>query len=302
MIKHQKQPRKLMLNDKKAIQIDPRFWNADMKVMINTGLGTGSRDRDLSMLQTVMQSQLMLADRFQASGATEDAIDMLPKILMTMEKMAEAAGIRNPEDFYPEYTEEKVAQLKQMAAQAAQQPPPQVLIEQAKAQAAMQLKQNEGQVTLQVEQGKIEAHLRESELNSEVQVRREQAQLEADMQTKEADRQNALLLEQQKSDNAMRLELERIASAERIKSAELAQQRELELLKMQMTEAEEDDGQGGKRRAVKSKSDIQGARVMESVTGLQQALAQMQQMISAPTEIVRDPDTGRAIGTRKVMN
>ena len=302
MIKHQKQPRKLMLNDKKAIQIDPRFWNADMKVMINTGLGTGSRDRDLSMLQTVMQSQLMLADRFQASGATEDAIDMLPKILMTMEKMAEAAGIRNPEDFYPEYTEEKVAQLKQMAAQAAQQPPPQVLIEQAKAQAAMQLKQNEGQVTLQVEQGKIEAHVRESQLNSEVQVRREQAQLEADMQTKEADRQNALLLEQQKSDNAMRLELERIASAERIKSAELAQQRELELLKMQMTEAEEDDGQGGKRRSVKSKSDIQGARVMESVTGLQQALAQMQQMISAPTEIVRDPDTGRAIGTRKVMN
>jgi hypothetical protein len=41
---------------------------------------------------------------------------------------------------------------------------------------------------------------------------------------------------------------------------------------------------------------------MESVTGLQQALAQMQQMISAPTEIVRDPDTGRAIGTRKVVN
>ena len=196
MIKHQKQPRRLMLNAKKMVTIDPRYWNADMKVTINTGLGTGSRDRDLAMLGQVLQSQIMLADRFMASGAAEDAIDMLPLIIQTMEKMAESAGIRNPEDYYPEYAEEKINTLKQMAAQRAQQPSPEVLKEQARAEAAMQIEQGKAQVTLQVEQGKTQLAAHQASVDSEAQVRREQAQLDADMLTKQADRDNALMLEQ----------------------------------------------------------------------------------------------------------
>ena len=67
-IKHQDTPRDIRMG-KKNITIDPRSWNADMDVTVNIGQGTGSRDRDLVRLGNVLQSQLMLADRFMAAGA-----------------------------------------------------------------------------------------------------------------------------------------------------------------------------------------------------------------------------------------
>jgi hypothetical protein len=291
MIKHQKQPRKLMLGDKKQITIDPRFWNADMKVTINTGLGTGSRDRDLAMLGNVMSSQLMLADRFVSLGAMEDAIDMLPKILMTMEKMAEAAGIRNPDDFYPEYTEEKVAQLKQMAAERAQQPPPEVALEQMKQQGAQQLKAVDAQISMQ-----------QAETKAQGDIVKNKAELEADMMTAEAERQNALILAQQKMEHDFRLQQEQIASNERIKAAELKQQRELELLKLNMTDVQA--GEDGEPKPVDATTAMlmDGlGRLGEGVSRLGEMFAGMQAMMNAPTEIVRGPD-GKAMGTRKVVN
>jgi hypothetical protein len=182
MIKHQG-PRRLVMNDKKAVDIDPRYWNADMKVTINVGLGTGSRDRDLMMLQTVLQTQLGLADRFMASGATADAIDMLPQIILTMTKMAESAGIRNPEDFYPDYTEDKVKALKQMAADQAAQPDPKIQIEQQKlaadmerGQAEMQMdaQKNEQDIILQREKMQGEMQIKMAQLQAEMQLKREQ--------------------------------------------------------------------------------------------------------------------------------
>lgn len=211
MVKHQDYARKVMFNGKEVV-IDPRYWNADMNVTINVGLGTGSRDRDLAMLGNVMQSQLLLADRFMAAGATEDAIDMLPKILMTMTKMAESAGIRNPEDFYPEYTQEKVAKLKELSAQKAKEPSPQEKVEQAKLAAAKEQSQFDAQVTMQVEQGKNQLTAQQAEIDSAAAVRRERAQLEADMMTKDKDRQNAIVIEQIRQQGV-----------ERVKQAELAQ-------------------------------------------------------------------------------
>lgn len=190
MIKHQG-PRRLVMNDKKAVDIDPRYWNADMKVTINVGLGTGSRDRDLMMLQTVLQTQLGLADRFMASGASNEAIEMLPKIILTMSKMAESAGIRNPEDFYPEYTEEKVQQLQQMAAEQAAQPDPKIQIEQEKLKMDAASKQQDAQLDMakaeqdvQIERAKMESDivLQREKMQGEMQIK--MAQLQAEMQLK----------------------------------------------------------------------------------------------------------------------
>lgn len=203
MIKHQKQPRKLMINDKKSVQIDPRYWNADMKVTINTGLGTGSRDRDLAMMGATLQNQVLLADRFMAAGAFDDAIDMLPLIIQTMEKMAESAGVRNPEDFYPEYTEDKVANLKALAKAKSEAPDPALALEEAKGQTAMQVAQANGQTTLQVEAGKNQLAAQQSEVQAQGDIVKNQAELQADLQTAAADREKEITLE------AMRLQGER---------------------------------------------------------------------------------------------
>jgi hypothetical protein len=225
MIKHQDQARTVMFNGK-PVTIDPRYWNADMNVTIDVGLGTGSRDRDLMMLGRVLANQIALADRFQASGAIDDAIDMLPKIVETMVKMGQSAGLRNPEDYYPEYTEQKLQQLKQLAQQKAAQPDPQLAIEQGKGQVQMQLKQADVTSQQQIEQGRQQTQQQLNALESERQVRQEQAQLQADLTTKEADRQNAIALEQVKQQGAYNIEAMRIASQERMKRLDLQHQAE----------------------------------------------------------------------------
>jgi hypothetical protein len=212
MIKHQGYAREVVWN-KKQIIIDPRYWNADMKVSINVGLGTGSRERDLAMLGQVLQGQLMLADRFMGAGATEDAIDMLPKIIATMTKMAESAGIKNPEDYYPEYTEEKVAQLKEIAAQP--KPNPKVEEIQAQGEVQKELKSVDAQVSMQ-----------EANLKAQGEVVKNQAELDADLATKQADRENAIVIEQVKQQGAYNIEAMRIASAERMKAMDLQHQSE----------------------------------------------------------------------------
>jgi len=211
MVKHQEQPRKVMLNSKKEVTIDPRYWNADMNVTINTGIGTGSRERDMAMLGRTLQNQLLLAERLMMAGDTEDAIDMLPKIVTTMTKMDESAGIQNAEDFYPEFTKERIEALKQAAAQ----PKPNPKLEEIAATGEVQkgLKEVDAQVSMH-----------EAQLKAQGEVVKNQAELDADLTTKEADRQNALAIEAMKQQGAERIEMMRIASAERLKQMDLQHQ------------------------------------------------------------------------------
>lgn len=211
VVKHQDRSRVIRLRDT-FVEMDPRVWNANMDVTINVGLGTGSRDRDMMMLNQVKQDQFILATQFADRGAVDKAIDMIPRILLTMKKSAESAGLKNPDAFYPEFGEQDVVDMKQAAAQAAQQPSPQEKIEAAKLQAQAQAER----------------------MKAEGNAIKEQAQLEADLATKDADRQNALLLDHQKQaferekldreialemwkvEQANALERERMASAAQI--------------------------------------------------------------------------------------
>lgn len=263
VVKHQDRPRMIRLRDK-FVEMDPRSWNANMDVTVNVGLGTGSRDRDLAMLQTVKQDQFVLATQFAERGALDKAIDMIPRILLTMKKSAESAGLKNPDAYYPEFGEPEVAQMKQMAAEAAKQPNPQVQIEQAKLQ-------------IQVETEKAKA---------QAAAVKEQAQMQADLQT-EAQKQE---FEREKFNAELQLEM-----------MKLAQQREIELLKLGMQEREStetDENGEPKKRAV----DNTTAMLMDGMGKLGEMLAGMQAMMSAPIEIVRDPQTGRASGARRAMN
>lgn len=201
MIKHQDRPRLLMINGKQ-VQIDPRYWNADMDVTINVGLGTGSRDRDLAMLQAIKADQKMLVDYAAGAGMGDIALEMLPKVLHSMEKTAESAGIKNIEEFYPEITPEKLQTLKQAMAQKGQQKDPKIALEEAKAQSDMQIqqaklkgdaqaKQMEMQASAQKQQQDIELQrykiesdqaLKQMQINMEMQLKREQ--LTAELQLK----------------------------------------------------------------------------------------------------------------------
>lgn len=218
IVKHQDRARMIRLRDE-WVEMDPRQWNAGMDAVINVGLGTGSRDRDMSMLNSILATQIAFTDRFQGSGMATNAIDMIPRIVKTATKIAEAAGIRNADSFYPEIKPEELEQLKQSAAQAAQQPPPEVVIaqqkmqadmqvqqakiagEQQKSQADMVMKQQEGQANLQLEQMKMqsEMELKREQIAAELGLKREQ--LIAELALKRE--QIAAELELKRESNAM---------------------------------------------------------------------------------------------------
>jgi hypothetical protein len=197
-------------------EVDASKWDPSMAVTINVGLGTGSRDRDMAMLNSIFGIQMGMADRLGAAGMTPKAIEFLPKIRNTAVKIAESSGLKNPEEYFPEVTDEEVAKLQEAASQPPP-PDPAIQIEQMKGENAKELKQVDAQVSMQ-----------QAQLKAEGDVVKNQAELDADLQTKEADRQNALILAQQDA----QLELEKQAREFAFKRWEIEQQHNLERERM----------------------------------------------------------------------
>lgn len=196
--------------------IQPERWSDDMACTINVGLGTGSRDRDMSMLNLILNGQIAMADRLGAAGFRAKAIEFIPKIRKTAVDMAESSGLRNPGDYYPPITDEEISAMQE---QASQPPPPDpaIQLEQMKGENAKQLKSVDAQVSMQAAQ-----------LKAEGDVVKNQAELEADLQTKAADRENAIAIERIKQQG----EAERQQRELAFKAWELQQTQQMERERM----------------------------------------------------------------------
>ena len=114
--KYQDRPRTIRLRGE-WVAMDPRGWDADMDVTVNVGLGTGTRDRDIAMLMGVRNAQKEYVGVF---GPFNEFCN-IGHISDTDRKMAEAAGLSNPDNYFPNISQEKIAEMR---AQSAQKPPP----------------------------------------------------------------------------------------------------------------------------------------------------------------------------------
>lgn len=184
VVKHQDRPRTIRLRDT-WVEMDPRSWNANMDATINIGLGTGSRDRDMAMLNQILNVQMAMTDRFAQGGFSEQALEMVPKINMTATKLAESAGIKNPDQFYLDIKPEMLAQMKQQAAQP--KPDPAMI----KIQADTQIKQAElqqrdkemftnAQIAQQSDERKAQIEAVQMQADIEAQDRKTQAEMAKD--------------------------------------------------------------------------------------------------------------------------
>ncbi len=89
---------RLVRMDGRGQAIDPRAWAAfsDMDAVVNTGLGTGARERDMAFLNMVITEQKQI---MQTMGPMNPIVG--PKQYVTaLHKAAEAAGIANPQTFF----------------------------------------------------------------------------------------------------------------------------------------------------------------------------------------------------------
>jgi hypothetical protein len=202
-IKHQDKARTIRMGGK-PVEIDPRHWNADMDISINVGLGTGSRDRDMAMLQAVLGNQAMLTERL-ALVSPPKALEMLPFIMTTLNKSAEAAGIRNPELFYPEVTDEEIQKGQQLLEERAKQPDPKIVLEQERLKADMQ--RDQAEMEMNGQKARQDATLSQQKMESDIVLQREKMQGELMLKREQIAAEMALKREQLQAELILKREL-----------------------------------------------------------------------------------------------
>ena len=160
VIAHADGPRTVRLRGSKGwVSYDPRLWNAEMDCTVNVGLGAGSRERDMAVLQIVLGLQKELL----ASIGADNPYVKPDQLYNTLEKITETAGFPSAESYFTKPDPHEIA-----AKMSAQQNQPNPAM--AKVQAQMQVEQAKADARTQVEQ----------------------AQMQADLQVKDAERQKDL--------------------------------------------------------------------------------------------------------------
>lgn len=169
VIKHQDKPRTVRLRNQ-WVTFDPRQWNADMDVTVNTGLGAGTRERDMMMMQVVgAQQEKLLA----AYGPVNNPYVSAENIWNSVSRGVEAAGLRTPDLYFTKPTPEQIDQLQK--AQASK-PDPEMEKVKIKAQADQQKAQLDAQ--LQREKMQQEAQLETLRIQQEMALKRYQIEQE----------------------------------------------------------------------------------------------------------------------------
>jgi hypothetical protein len=95
VVKHQDKPRTVRLRDK-WVTFDPREWNAEMDATVNTGLGAGTRERDMMMMSQVIGLQ----EKLLASLGADNPFVKPDNVYNAISKFAESAGARSTELYF----------------------------------------------------------------------------------------------------------------------------------------------------------------------------------------------------------
>lgn len=208
--KHQDRPKTIRLRSE-YVEMDPRAWDADMDVTINVGLGTGSRERDLAMLQGVSAKQEMVIAQ---AGPLNEWVN-IGHLFDTYRKMTEASGLKNSDQFFPDISQDEIARMRQKMDQAPKPPDPKILAAQAKLQmdqqrvtGDMQRKAMEMQADIMLQRQKTQAGmLAERERNAmEMEALRERNAMEIQSLRERTAAEIELERQEQSADFALRRE------------------------------------------------------------------------------------------------
>ena len=184
IIDNQDIPRTVRLRDE-WVTFDPRSWNADMDAIVNVGLGAGTRERDMMMMQQVIGLQKeILSSMGPVIGMQYVTPD---NVYNALSKLVQAAGLKTVSLYFTKPDPQAIQQAMQAQSQ---QPSP----EQIKAQAAMELEDKRTQGKIAVANVNAQSKREEYQLKAEVDANREREQRDADLVTNlaEMDRQSAI--------------------------------------------------------------------------------------------------------------
>ena len=172
IIQHQDKPRTVRLRDE-WVTFDPRQWNADMDAVVNIGLGAGTRERDMMMMQQVIGLQ----ERLLTALGPQNPYVKPDNLYNAISKLVEAAGLRSVGLYF---TQPDPVEIQQLIDAQQNQPNP----EQIKAEAAMALEDKRTQGRIQLEGIKSQARLAEFTAKMQADASKEREQMDADLTTK----------------------------------------------------------------------------------------------------------------------
>ena len=96
MVKYQDKEKVIMIHNK-YVPVKPTEWRDRFNVSVVVGLGTGSKEQQIVMLNNILQRQLQ---GFQLQGNKEFPMVTLTNIYNTLSKIVENAGLKNVESYF----------------------------------------------------------------------------------------------------------------------------------------------------------------------------------------------------------
>lgn len=140
---------------------DPAVWNVDMDCIVNVGLGAGTRERDMSVLQIV----LGLQEKILATIGADNPYVKPEQLYNTLEKITETAGFPSADPYFTKPDPEDVQRI--MAAKS-EKPDAAIM----KVQMQAQLDQQKAQHQVEIERAQMQADLavKEAEQQGKLQI------------------------------------------------------------------------------------------------------------------------------------
>jgi len=198
--KYQQKERIIRINNK-YVPMNPREWKEEYNITVNVGLGTGSKQEQLAVMQMILDKQEQVLTTYGLSNPLVN----LKQYRDTLAKFVNMAGFKDDSQFLMEVTEEQAQQLAQLQAQqSASNPQVQA------AEALAQVEREKAQLKAQTEQSKLELEKQQLELKmvqDTVELQQKQLQFEKEMALKELELAQKAQSDQQKNQIAESKEL-----------------------------------------------------------------------------------------------
>lgn len=93
LVKHQKHPERVRMQNNEFAEFDPRNWNPDMDVIVNTALGSGTTEDEVKVLSGILGIQMQL---LQAKSPLVDD----SKLFNTLDALARLTRYKDGSRFY----------------------------------------------------------------------------------------------------------------------------------------------------------------------------------------------------------
>lgn len=176
--KYQQKERIIKINNK-YIPMDPREWDTQYNITVNVGLGTGSKQEQLGVMQMILDKQEQIITQY---GLANPLVN-LKQYRDTLARFVNMAGFKDDSQFLMEVTEEQAQALAQQQA-AAGQSNPQVQA----AEAIAQVEREKAQLKAQTDAAKLDLEKQQLELKTQkemLELQQKQIQFEKEMAIKE---------------------------------------------------------------------------------------------------------------------